>query len=241
MSPTVDVAIVAWPVSPARLVYCQMVIEALRSNLLASRHTMRVAVSIGQERDPLRRWCGQELTAYLDHIGIAYQLRLRRTQERLGFAMNEAVAMCDADYVLLVQDDHHLACKLDLSDSIDLMEDTRGIDLVRFGWSTIRKLTPTTHPYRPGWLRVDLSGRWPYADNAHLRRRSFQDKFGKYDECSTHGDSEHAMVKRVRIEKALIVLPDRPTLFHSLGHEPADFRTPRHKQILERLSGGQKR
>jgi len=232
--PVIDVAIVAWPVSPARLEYFRRLVDSMQRLLTASRHEMRFVVSIGSEKDPNRKWCGPELVEYIEELGMKYQWRTRPV-EVLGYSMNETVALCSNPYILLVQDDAVAESAVDISDGVDLMEDRPDIDAIRYGWSMHPRLTISTKPFQPGWEQIVLGGRWPFSDNVHLRRASFVEKFGAYTETTSHGQSERDMIGKVRANNALILTAGSVPSFRNGGVEPACFRDGNRAKLLKRL------
>jgi len=209
----VDVALVTWPNHPSRLEYFKRTVEALRANLTASRHELVWLCSAESERDPKYPWCGDALAAFCESEGIRLLYRPEGASASTGANHNAAMRAGTGDVVLLQQDDWLLTEPLDISDGVDLLLDDSTVDIVRYSFPNNDRQRPTFYPWRDGWRKLDLAGRWPYGDDPHLRRRDFMDKWGWYKE-GKHGQQSSDLMGRLIAGNATIVASRKSYFVH---------------------------
>jgi len=141
-------------------------------------------------------------------------LEWRPGKANLGANMNAAMRMGEGDFVYLQQDDWCLTDHLDLSDAADLLDEHRDLDLVRFNWPTDPRMLPTFEGDVNGWPKIDVTGRWPYGDDPHLRRRDFMDKWRWYYDKGAHGTASADLMQALVRGNAHIVVSDKPYFQH---------------------------
>lgn len=206
----IDIALVTWPNHPKRWQCFQETVHSLRKYLVASSHVFHWQCSSESMPDPKHQWFGDELREFCRVQAVA--LRFRGGKPGLGENMNAALRMGQSDFVLLVQDDRPLLKGLDLRPAVDFLACHPHVDMVRFAWPPGR-VRLVQNP--DGWRRFDLHGGWPYGDEPHLRRRSFMDRWGWYQENVRFGAAEGIMLHHLVRGGATIVAADDIYFGHS--------------------------
>ena len=210
----IDIVIPTWPNSPQRLGYFRRTIRSLGVKLRSFPHDTRILCSAETESNPAQPWCGDDLADVCRTYGVELSWRSNK-KASLGANMNAALALTAAPVVLLVQDDCPLIYPLDLSPGVELLAGDRSVDMIRYEWPP-QPLRTRLVPYRDGWRRFQLAGRF-YGDRAFMIRRDFMDRHGWYTEGGVHGSSEVAMSERLLADKTVIVAPDRQYFQHIQG------------------------
>ena len=208
----IDIALVTWPNHPARFQYFLRCMGELKKHLSASQHTLRYFCSAESERDPAKPWLGDELEDFCRENHI--QLTWRDAKANLGANMNAAIRLCSAPTVLLQQDDWMLLYPLDLSPGANFMVANKKVDLLRYSWPDNDRMCPTFVTNASGWRKIDVTGRWPYGDDPHLRRQDFMQKWGGYLEGGRHGSASADLMRRLVRGKADIRVSDRCYYVH---------------------------
>ncbi len=209
----IDITIPTWPNSPQRFDYFVRVTGSLWKYGDVGRHKCRIMCSAEAEHSPMQLWMGAELERYCREYNI--ELHWREALPSLGANMNAALALTTAPIILLVQDDCPLIHPLDLAPGIELLAGDRSVDMIRYEWPPQEHRTRFV-PYRDGWRRFELIGRF-YGDRAFMVRRDFMDRHGWYTEGGPHGSSEVAMSDRLRADKAVILAPEKQYFQHIQG------------------------
>jgi hypothetical protein len=212
MDQLIDIALVTWPNHPARYDYFRSTMDFLRRHLTASRHTLRWYCSAEAERDPLKPWMGDSLEKFCLDNDI--HLVWRHAPANLGANMNAALALCSAPTIHLQQDDWLLLKPLDLSPGADFLVAHPETDLLRYSWPDNDAMRPTFMDDPSGWRRIDVTGRWPYGDDPHLRPRGFMDKWGWYLEGGVHGTASATLMRKLVQGKADIRVADQCYYVH---------------------------
>lgn len=218
----IDVVITAWPNHLARLDCFRRTARSMLQ-LTASRHQLRFLCSMETEEDRKHDWCGGQLLDICAELGIHWFPRIvgavqgRVDKPDLGANMNAALRLCTAPTILLVQDDCPLIHPLDLSDAVDLIQNNRHIDLIRFEWPPQPHRTAfTDDDWPPPWRQFELEKRF-YGDRPHLRRQDFMARHGWYTEYGPHGSSETDMANRLCKNNAVILAPEKQYFEHIVG------------------------
>lgn len=127
---------------------------------------------------------------YLKSIEKQYNFRLITTPKNAGLGnnINKGQDAVKTPYTLYVQEDFDPKPGYveHLQDALDIMDERRDIDLVRF-YAYFRY--PYLKPFRKGYSEMLFKIWYPghrkfhcYSDHPHLRRSSFFEKFGRYRE-----------------------------------------------------------
>jgi hypothetical protein len=191
------------------------------SDLTASRHKIRLHCSAESAKDPDREWCGDGLEQLCKLHGV--ELQWREAQPSLGGNMNSAIDLCSADAIVLIQDDCPLIRPLDLSPSAELIAADPGVSMIRYEWPPPPRCTLV--PYRDEWRRFELVNRL-YGDRAFMIPQGFFERHGRYARGGQHGNSEVAMLNRLRSDQAVILAT--PNLhFEHINGVPAVIRDHR--------------
>ena len=131
-----------------------------------------------------------EHIAYIKEIQEKYGFRLITTAKNsgLGNNINKGQKAVQTPYTLYIQEDFDPfpGYKQHLNDALEIMEERKDIDLVRF-YAYFKY--PYLKPYRNGYSEMMFKIWYPgyrkfhcYSDHPHLRRSSFLQKFGNYRE-----------------------------------------------------------
>lgn len=225
----IDVAMVTWPNHPKRLEYFTRILDALRTHVTASRHTLRFHCSAESQRDPTRPWCGDQLEDLCAEYEVSLVWRDGGEPANLGANMNAAIALCTAPCILLQQDDWRLKKPLDLSDGADFLLSHRRVDLLRYSWPEDPSMLPTFIQQR-GWRQIDVRGKWPYGDDPHLRRQDFQWRHGWYFEGGRHGSASGTLMKWLVKRGAVIAAADQ-TYFKHCGSVSSVLNDKRKRRV----------
>lgn len=213
MPEVIDVCLVTWPNHPRRTEYLSRVWDSLQKYLTASHHQIRWLCSAESERDPTCCWCGDSLLQFCLQNGIA--LHWRTGKASLGAGMNAAVKLCTSPAYVVCQDDYHLEAQLDLSAPVDFMLRHREIDLLRLGYFTDRvNGTQFIGEIEPGFREIDMTCKWPYGDEPHMRRQDFVPWWGEYTEGGLHGKSERDMLAKLVRGSGRLAAMDRSYFGH---------------------------
>jgi glycosyltransferase involved in cell wall biosynthesis len=141
---------------------------------------------------------------HLEHIKALeneYVFRLVGTEKNkgLGNNINKGQVVVKSPYTLYVQEDfvplHDFALHFD--DALRFMEEDQKLDIVRlYAYSAY----PNLKPYKKGFSELiykpwhlDKNKVYFYSDHPHLRRSTFFDKFGQYQEGLKVDRTEYAM------------------------------------------------
>ncbi len=130
-----------------------------------------------------------------------YGFRLIEAPVNRGFAanLNKGQDAVKTPYTLYVQEDFVPlpGCQPHLLDALQIMNEHQAFDYIRF-WSFYRY--PTLKPFAKGFSETVFSpwnfnhlSFFMYSDNPHLRRSSFLQKFGRYQEDIVGDKAEHNM------------------------------------------------
>jgi hypothetical protein len=226
---TIDVCIPTWPNHPRRIDYLRQMLEH-NEELRATGFSVRTYCSAESERDPACEWRGDDLEALCDQYAI--ELKWRIGPANLGANMNATMAMGSGELVYLQQDDWVLQERLDLSAGGRLLLDNPDVDIVRYNWPTAPGMEPTFCGDIKGWRLIDVQGPWPYGDDPHLRRRNFMDMWGWYYDKGKHGTASSALMRKLVLGNAKIVVADKPYYKH-IGYVSAvvdDVRSGRGRR-----------
>lgn len=210
--PIIDVAIPTWPNHPKRIEYLRTMLQAMNDNMKASRNLVLWHCSAETQIDRNHPWQGDELKELCD--SWCTSIHWRTLAANLGGNMNAAMAMGSGEFVFLQQDDWVLQHPLDLSPGADLLRRHPEIDIVRYNWPTAPGMEPTFSGDIEGWRLIDVQGKWPYGDDPHLRRRDFMDKWGWYYDKGKHGTASGALMRKLVLGNAKIVVADKPYYKH---------------------------
>ncbi len=224
---TIDICMTSWPNHPERIKYTRTVLEALRDNLIASSHALRLYMSAETQRDPKHTWHGRELVDLCEAFNVT--MEWRDEPANLGANMNAAMRMGSGDFILLQQDDWLLKEPLDLSPGADLLEKHRQLDIVRYSWPDNDRMRPTYNGELDGWRTIDPKGRWPYGDDPHLRRRDFMEKWRWYKEGGGHGSASSNLMQMMIDHNAVSVVADKVYYAHH-GRVSAVINGPRGRE-----------
>lgn len=131
-----------------------------------------------------------EHIAYLESIKGQYNFTLVTTPSNAGLGnnINKGQDAVNTPYTLYVQEDFDPVpgYKLHLKDALEIMEDRKDVDMVRF-YAYFKY--PFLKPFRDGYSEMLFKIWYPghrkfhcYSDHPHLRRSTFFEKFGRYRE-----------------------------------------------------------
>ena len=177
----------------------------------------------------------------LKALQAEYNFRLVVTPKNSGFPVNinQAQDAVKTEYTLYVQEDYvpHPGCQQHLLDALDFMNTDKTLDYIRF-WAFYRY--PTLKPYGKGFSETIFSP-WNlshlkffmYSDNPHLRRSTFLQKFGRYQEGIDGNISEHNKSMAYIQKKGRGLFYERYTeLFDHLNSpdEPSTFKRASWRQ-----------
>lgn len=190
---------------------------------------------------------------HLDHLKFlqtVYSFKLVTVDQNqgLGHNINKGQEQVTAKYTLYVQEDfvptEHLADNL--SRALLRMENTNKIDLIRF-WSYFR------YPYLgpedtdgfaemiPNLYGFKYNKMYCYSDTPHLRRTSFFEKFGRYEEDVSGDETEYRMcLNFIRNKGNALFFVNSTKLFkhHNTQGEPSTMDRPiwmKNRAFLYRL------
>lgn len=138
---------------------------------------------------------------YLRSIESIYNFRLITTPKNAGLGnnINKGQDAVKTPYTLYVQEDFDPfpGYKQHLQDALEIMEERKDIDLVRF-YAYFKY--PYLKPYKNGFSEMMFSIWSPgyrkfhvYSDHPHLRRSNFLQKFGRYPEGIKGDKTEFTM------------------------------------------------
>ena len=141
---------------------------------------------------------------HLEHINnllkkINFRLITSPINKGLGNNLNKGLQAINTPYILYIQEDFIPTEKFPqtFNSAIEIMESNNEIDLIRF-------YSSTRYPYLKifnndfselfySFWKVNYNKIYVYGDQPNLRRKTFENKFGKYKE-GIHGDrTEYAM------------------------------------------------
>ena len=129
-----------------------------------------------------------------------YRLITAPKNAGLGNNINKGQDAVKTPYTLYVQEDFDPFAGYDvhLKDALDIMDDRPDIDIVRF-YAYFKY--PYLKPYRKGFSEMIFKIWYPgfrkfhcYSDHPHLRRSTFMQKFGRYNEGVNVDLTEFPMV-----------------------------------------------
>ncbi len=209
----IDVCMTAWPRSRERLVYFGQTLDAFHANVQSPGPLAFHCSAETQEVSPYNR---RELESLCERFAVS--LRWSLPKPDLGAAMNRALAMGQADFQLMLQDDFALTEPLDLATSVQFLNDHPDFCAIRYEYVGSLRFLETTL----GGLRiVDMQrNTWPFLDSPSLRRRSMVEEYGPYAEGLKHAAAEHRFGRTLNQGGAHIAAS--PTsLFTHIGEVPA--------------------
>lgn len=140
----------------------------------------------------------QALLAKLQHQ-YGYQLITTPQNQGLGHNLNKGQDAVQTDYTLYVQEDFvpKPLFVQQLKESLALMDQNQTLDIVRY---YAYMAYPYLKPYAEGFSEMrflpfglNYKKIYYYSDHPHLRRRSFQTKFGRYTEGIPGDKTEYQM------------------------------------------------
>jgi glycosyltransferase involved in cell wall biosynthesis len=130
-----------------------------------------------------------------------YNFELVEGEKNRGFAhnLNKGQDAVKTPYTLYIQEDFVPSdiFPRGMQDALEFMNEDRSLDYIRF-WSFYKY--PKLKPYKKGFSEIVYSP-WGmshlkffmYSDNPHLRRSSFMEKFGRYQEGIDGNIAEYRM------------------------------------------------
>lgn len=138
---------------------------------------------------------------HLKNISEKYNFRLVTTPKNAGLAnnINKGQEAVKTPYTVYVQEDFdpYPGYAPHLKDALDIMEERADIDIVRF-YAYFKY--PYLKPFRKGFSEMIFRIWYPgyrkfhcYSDHPHLRRSSFLQKFGPYQEGIKSDKAEFLM------------------------------------------------
>lgn len=175
------------------------------------------------------------------HDEFNFTLLTSETNKGLGNTINQGQDAVKTPYILYVQEDFipKVAFRNALVDGLEIIKNEPQWDIVRFysfPWAPF----PYLKAYKKGFSEMKFS-LWPwyfshikfyvYSDHPHLKRRSFQDKFGRYIE-SPKGDVTEMGMCRAFLKKngrGLYFNNYKDLFEHNNDHEPGLFRPEKLK------------
>ena len=171
----VDICLVTWPNSPARLEYFTRTVDALLAFSDAGRCRWYCSAETHStdERPLLRR----ELETLCEHYAI--ELSWRLADPDVAANQNRALMMGRADYVIPVHDDFELNGRLDIAASIAFLDGHPKYCAIRYQYP---KGTWFAFPDVAGFREVDLEKTcWAFLESPSMRRRSMMDRYGPFE------------------------------------------------------------
>lgn len=205
----IAICLVAWPNRVARMEYLQETVRRLKRHLIASQHELKwVCSSESQDVTPegvdwIRKFC------FDNHI----YLEFHKAAADFGGNMNHALDLggyYTADYLYLVLDDWWLTQVLDLSVTANFLDNHPDFVIVRHGWSHRPSTTGVLDQKIDGHQEFDFAaGRYPYADHPHLRRRTWEQEMGRYQEGGDLGRPEVNMCGRLQTSRWRVALSEQ--------------------------------
>jgi len=165
---------------------------------------------------------------YLKSITDKYHFRLVTTQKNAGLGnnINKGQDAVTTPYTLYVQEDFDPfpGYKAHLEDALNIMEERKDVDLVRF-YAYFKY--PYLKPYKNGFSEMIFKIWYPgyrkfhvYSDHPHLRRSNFFERFGRYPEGIKGDKTEFTMAMSFNKNKGKAMIYDDPKgLFDQLNSE----------------------
>lgn len=163
---------------------------------------------------------------YLRSITDKYHFRLITTPKNAGLGnnINKGQDAVKTPYTLYVQEDFDPfpGYKKHLEDALNIMEERKDIDLVRF-YAYFKY--PYLKPYKNGFSEMIFKIWYPgyrkfhvYSDHPHLRRSNFFERFGRYPEGVKGDKTEFTMAMSFNKNKGKAMIYDEPKgLFDQLN------------------------
>lgn len=174
MKPAIDIAVITWPRTMARLGYLAETLRTFREKVRASRHTMTIRVSaetLGVSPEQF-----SECTRICHEHGAVPHWRTKPPS--LGGNMNDALMLGYGQFILLMQDDWSWLDEVNLSEDAYILDKQTQYAFIRYA---------TFYTEFEGELgplsRVNMAGPYPYGDQPHLRRSDFATR-----RSATNGD-----------------------------------------------------
>lgn len=204
----VEIALLAWPMGYERLVYLCSVIDSLKSGLTGDCKFIWTCAAESAKVDR-HLWFGEELKEVCEIAGIELFFRVGKSD--IGSNLNGIFRRTQADYIFICQEDRKLTKSLDLTKSIQLLEEYPKVSAIWYDW-----LPPGNSSYgkvNEFWISSPTSV-WMLADREMLVRRTFINRYGGWLENKIIGIGEMDINRRMKRFHATVAHPSEEYFEH---------------------------
>jgi len=183
---TLTILTTAWNRHPARFEYFKVMVESVEKLLDLKGVDYEWIVSI-EEKGHYRK---EEMERYMLEHGMRYFYH--SASPGLGRNLNFALDLCHSSLILYIQDDCVQVLPLSIMEDVEflLSKESKGVGVIRY-WQQYQREIEKGHMWvldeGRNYYNLHKDAGYYYNDHVHLKKKTFHDLTGPYDESIQNG------------------------------------------------------